>query len=320
MTVPDITGSSKTVVVTGPTRGLGLEACRALADRALADRAPGAHVVLLGRAGPAMDAVVSELRGRVRSVASVAVDFADFGQIAAAARRVGELVETGACGTIDGLVVNAGIQTVDRLHRTVDGLELTFGVNVVAPFLLMRDLGGHLTPGASVVLVGSGTHTTDRSTKLVAHPRWEDPADLAQPGLGPDPASKVAGQRAYATSKLALNHLCHELDRRSGGRWRCNIHDPGLMPGTGLARDMNVLRRFIWHRVLPYVPMSGTSTPPRSGVVLAEMALGLQFPELRGGYVHIDSLSRASDESYDEAREARLWEVLEALTDSVRAT
>jgi NAD(P)-dependent dehydrogenase (short-subunit alcohol dehydrogenase family) len=312
MTVPDITDSSKTVVVTGPTRGLGLEACRAIAERA-----PSAHLVLLGRTGPAMDAVVSELRGRVRSVASVAVDFADLGQVVAATQQVAEMVET---GTIDGLVVNAGIQTVDRLHRTVDGLELTFGVNVVAPFLLMRELGGHLTPGASVVLVGSGTHTTDRSTKLVAHPRWEDPADLAQPGLGPNPASKVAGQRAYATSKLALNHLCHELDRRSGGRWRCNIHDPGLMPGTGLARDMNGFRRFVWHRVLPYVPMSGTSTPPRSGVVLAEMALGLQFPELRGGYVDIDTLSRASDESYDEVREARLWDVLEALTGSDRST
>ena len=313
MTDTDINLTSPTVVVTGPTRGLGLEACRAIAELS-----PGAHLVLLGRLGPAMDAVVSDLCDRVGSVAVVGVDFADMRQVAAAARQVREMIDGGTCGTIDGLVLNAGIQTVDRLQRTVDGLELTFGVNVIAPFLLVRELTDRLASGASVVLVGSGTHFTNRSTRLVAHPRWEDPADLARAAVGPDAPSKVAGQRAYATSKLAVNHLCHELDRRSGGRWRCNVHDPGLMPGTGLARDMNGLRRFAWHHVLPHLPIPGTSTPQRSGAVLADMALGRRFAELRGGYVDIDRVTRASDESYDTAREARLWEVLEMLTHPVR--
>lgn len=313
MTVPDITSSSPTVVVTGPTRGLGLEACRAVAERA-----PRAHLVLLGRAGPAMDSVATELRSRVRSVHVVAVDFAELAQVVRAANAVGDLVDRGEIGTIDGLVLNAGIQTVDRLHRTADGLELTFGVNVVAPFLLVRESEARLAPGASVVLVGSGTHFTDRSTRLVAHPRWEDPADLAQVGLGPDPGSAVAGQRAYATSKLAVNHLCHELERRAGERWRANVHDPGLMPGTGLARDMNAFRRFMWHRVMPHLPIPGTSTPQQSGAVLAEMALGTRFGDLRAGYVDVDQVRRASDESYDAAREARLWEVLESLTSGVR--
>ena len=315
MTDSDIIPSSPTVVVTGPTRGLGLETCRAIAEHS-----PGAHVVLLGRAGSAMDAVASEMRDRVRSVATAAVDFADLSQVRAVARQVRDMIDDGTCGMIDGLVLNAGIQTVDRLQHTVDGVELTFGVNVVAPFLLTRELTDCLAPDASVVLVGSGTHFTDRSTRLVAHPRWEDPADLAQAGLGADASSKVAGQRAYATSKLAVNHLCHELDRRSGGRWRCNVHDPGLMPGTGLARDMNGLRRFAWHHVLAHLPIPGTSTPHRSGTVLAEMALGLRFAELRAGYVDIDRVTRASDESYDAVREARLWEVLESLIRAVRST
>lgn len=311
MTDTDISPGAPTIVVTGPTRGLGLEVCRALAGRA-----PDGHLVLLGRAGQGMDTVVTELRGRVRSVAFVDVDFSDLHQIRASGREIDRMVATGACGPIDGLVLNAGIQTVDRLHRTADGLELTFGVNVVAPFLLVRSLAPHLGPRASIVLVGSGTHTTERSRRLVAHPRWEDPADLARPGIGPDAANKVAGQRAYATSKLAVNHLCHELDRRFGDRWRCNVYDPGLMPGTGLARDMNSLRRFVWHRVLPLLPIPGTSTPERSGAVLADMALGQRFPDLQGGYVDIDQVTRPSDESYDSSREARLWEVLESLTAS----
>lgn len=315
MTDADITSTAPTIVVTGPTRGLGLEACRVIAERA-----PQSHLVLLGRGGAALDGAASELRERVSSVTCVAVDFADLGEIRSAARQVRDKVGTGACGTIDALVLNAGIQTVDRLHRTVDGLELTFAVNVVAPFLLMRELGDDLTRGANVVLVGSGTHTADRSTRLVAHPRWEDPADLARPGVDQNSAGKQAGQRAYATSKLAVNHLCHEFDRRSEGRWRCNIHDPGLMPGTGLARDMNALRRFAWHHVLPHLPIPGTSTPQRSGRVLAEMALGLRYPELRAGYVDIDRITSASGESYDPAREARLWEVLESLTRTASST
>ena len=276
--------------------------------------------MLLGRAGAALDGAASELRARVSSVTCIAVDLADLGEVRSAARQVRNMVGTGACGTIDALVLNAGIQTVDRLHRTVDGLELTFAVNVVAPFLLMRELSDDLTHGANVVLVGSGTHTTDRSTRLVAHPRWEDPEDLARPGVDQNAAGKRAGQRVYATSKLAVNHLCHEFDRRSEGRWRCNIYDPGLMPGTGLARDMNAVRRFAWHHVLPHLPIPGTSTPQRSGRVLAEMALGLRYPELQAGYVDIDRVTCASAESYDPAREARLWEVLESLTQSASST
>ncbi len=312
MTVADMESKTPTIVVTGPTRGLGLEACRAIAERA-----PRSHLVLLGRSGAAMDAAASELRDQVRSVTCITVDFSDLGQVRSVAQQLDDMVATGSCATIDGLVLNAGIQTVDRLHRTADGLELTFAVNVVAPFLLMRELADHLTEGASVVFVGSGTHTTDRSTRLVAHPRWEDPADLARPGVAPDAGSKVAGQRAYATSKLAVNHLCHEFDRRSAGRWRCNIYDPGLMPGTGLARDMSRLRRFAWHHVFPHLPIPGTSTPQRSGAVLADMALGLRFPELRAGYVDIDRITSASVESHDPIREARLWEVLESLTHPV---
>lgn len=308
MTATDITSRPVTVLVTGPTRGLGLEAARALVARA-----PHVRLALLGRAGTTLDAVAAELRRPGRTAEPIGVDFASLAEVRAAAARVRSLVADGALGPLDALVLNAGIQTVDRRHETSDGVELTFGVNVLAPFVLVQELLGVLAPGAHVVLVGSGTHTTDRSTRLVAHPRWEDPADLARPGIGDDADTPVAGQRAYATSKLAVNHLCHELQRRHGDRLRSNVHDPGLMPGTGLARDMSRVRRFLWDHVMPHLPLPGTSTPERSGAVLAELALGLRFGDLRAGYVDIDQVTRASDESHDEGREARLWEVLEQL-------
>ena len=203
---------------------------------------------------------------------------------------------------------------VDRLRRGADGYELTFAVNVLAQYQLLVGVLPALGPGAHVLLLGSGTHYTDRSERLVAHPRWQDPALLARVGDGADDASARAGQRAYATSKLAVNHLAHELDRRLGDRLRVNVYDPGLIAGTGLARDMTRLRRFAWAYVMPYLRLPGSSTAERSGSVLAELALGRLLPELRGAYVDIDRVSRASDESDDPVRERRLWEFCEQVS------
>lgn len=302
------TSDTPTVVLTGPTRGLGLEAARAIVARA-----PHSSLALLGRPGPTLDSVTRELTAPDRIVEAIGCDFSSLAQIRDAAARVRELVAAPSLGPIDALVLNAGIQTTDRRQRTADGFELTFGVNVIAPFVLLDELLDQLAPRASVVIVGSGTHDTNRSTRLVAHPRWEDPRELAQADLGQDADSPTAGQRAYATSKLAVNYLCHEVQRRYGDRLRCNVHDPGLMPGTGLARDMSRLRRFMWDRVMPHLPLPGTSTPQRSGSVLADMALGRRFENLRDGYVDIDRERRASEESYDALRERQLWNVLEEL-------
>jgi NAD(P)-dependent dehydrogenase (short-subunit alcohol dehydrogenase family) len=297
-----------TVLLTGPTRGLGRATCEALVRTT-----PGLRLVLLGRPGPLLTEVAAEAVAGGARVEVVPVDLASLASVRTGAAAVRDLVAAGAVGPLDALIANAGIQTGDATGRTADGIELTFGVNVVAQHLLVRELLEVLAPGGHVVLLGSGTHSTDRSARLVAHPRWADPAELARPGRETDAALPVAGQRAYATSKLAVVHLCHELARRCPQR-RFTVYDPGLMPGTGLARDMGPLRRFAWHRVMPYLPLPGTSTPARSGAVLADLALGRVLPQVRGGYVDVDRETPSSPESHDPAREARLWEVCEALT------
>src|SRR3989442_1396135 len=65
----------------------------------------------------------------------------------------------------------------------------------------------------------------------------------------------TAGRRRYTTSKLC-NVLCtYELDRRLRSQGRegisVNAYDPGLMPGTGLARNYSGLQRFVWRFVIP---------------------------------------------------------------------
>jgi NAD(P)-dependent dehydrogenase (short-subunit alcohol dehydrogenase family) len=291
------------LLLTGPTGGLGSATAEALAARA-----PDAPLLLLGRDERALAGRAADLRAR--DVRPIHLDLASTTSVHEAADEIRSLVDSGEVPPLGAVVLNAGVQAGGREHRTAQGLELTFGVNVVAQHALVCAVLDVLAHDAHVVLVGSGTHHRDRSELLVPHPRWEDPAELARPGGGD---ADRAGQRAYATSKLAVVHLAHELHRRCGDRIRVNVYDPGLMPGTGLARDLNRLRRLLWFRVLPHLHLPGTSTPARSAGELADLALGLRHPDLRNGYVDIDRVVEPSPESFDETRERRLWEVCEHL-------
>ena len=307
MTDNDITPET-TIVVTGPTRGLGLEMTRSLIEQA-----KGIDVVLVGRTSAAMERIRSEVAIAGSRPHVVACDFADLARVLAASTSIASLVAAGSIPPISGLVANAGIQTVDRLHTTAQGFELTFGVNVLAQHLFITDLLASCQAGARVIIVGSGTHRNDRKPGLVALPRWEEPDELSQPGIGEDASSPEAGQRAYATSKLCVNYLVHELDRRHGDSVVALVYDPGMMPGTGLARDMSVAKRFAWEKVMPRLNLPGSSTPKRSGTVMAAMALGHQLAEVGGGYVDIDLMGQPSDESFNQERESALWDGCTAL-------
>lgn len=291
--------------MTGTTRGLGARAAEALAERR-----PHLALLLLGRDDEALTAQAATLD--IRPVRPIHLDLASLDSVHAAAEQVRLLVHAGEIPPLGTLVLNAGLQAGDRTRRTPDGLELTFGVNVVAQHALITGLLDVLADGSHVILVGSGTHSADRSELLVAHPRWDDPLHLAT-GSDDDDVTARAGQRAYATSKLAVVHLAHQLHRRHGDRIRVNVYDPGLMAGTGLARHLTGIRRFAWFHVMPRLRLPGMSTPERSGSVLADLALGRTFPDLRNGYVDIDRVAEPSPESWNPEREARLWTVCEQL-------
>ncbi len=308
MTVPDITGS---IVVTGPTRGLG----RALVPLLTAAR-PGAPLVLLGRPGAALEAVTEEAARSAARVVAVPCDLASLQEVRAAAATVRDAVAAGDLPPVAALVSNAGLQTADRRRTTADGHELTFGVNVLAPHALVEGLRPALADGAHVVLLGSGTHHGDRSMGLVDPPRWEHPRDLARPD-GPD-GDPRAGSRAYATSKLAVVYQAHEWDRRYGDAspaLRVNVYDPGLMPGTGLARRRSGVERFAWSFLLPALRvLPRVTTPQRSARALADLVLGRTHAGLRGGYVTLGEVDEPSAASFDPQRERELWQVCTELT------
>lgn len=303
-----MTDTDITMLLTGPTRGLGQATVAALAQRGVR------HLVLLGRPGPRLDSVAQAARaGGVRTAATVAVDLADLASVAAAGRQVAALAPSLAA-PLRVAVLNAGVQHQTRALRSAQGHERTFAVNVLAQHLLLRSVLPVLGEGGHAILLGSGTHYGDRSLGLVPPPRWADPQELARPDTSAEGASRRAGATAYATSKLAVVMLAQQWQARTPER-RVTVYDPGLMPGTGLIRDGSRLVTVLWRGVLPLLSLTpAATTPARSAAHLADLALGRAHPQLRGGYVDQGRVRPAADAAYDIARQDRLWQVCEQLT------
>ena len=244
---------SKTIAIIGASTGLGRAAARELARHH--------HVIACGRDVAAISAAVPHASEVMR------VDLADLADVARFAR------ELAIRGRLDTLVCNAGVQAAGGPPRfTRDGFEETFAVNHLAHFAIVERLAPQL---GRVVLVGSGTHDPrDRLARALfgfRGARYSDARALAA-GEG-DPAVDDA-QRArdrYATSKLCNLLAMDALVRRGVDAVAL---DPGLMPGTGLARSYGAVTRLAWQTVMRAVALvlPGASSARHSGRALAWLA------------------------------------------------
>src|SRR5262249_23175320 len=148
---------------------------------------------------------------------------------------------------LDVLVNNAGVIS-PRQPLTADGLETTFAVNHLAPFLLtalLRDLLER--PGGRVVTVASAIH------KQVRVIPWDDLPRGARSGPG----------QAYPLSKLANILFTAELARRlSSTGVTANCLHPGFVR-TALGRDVTGVAGAIVPLILRLRPgpAAGARTP-----------------------------------------------------------
>jgi len=192
--------------------------------------------------------------------------------------------ELAALGPFAGIVCNAGIQHAGEPSFTEDKLEETFAVNHLAHFALVLHLLPALAPAARVAFIGSGTlDPDDRGSRRFGFRGglYTSAKQLAAGEGDPDVDAAQRARDRYATSKLCNLLAVQALARRGVDAF---AFDPGLMPGTGLARNYNVVMRALWSSVLRVAGMfmRGASTPKRSGASLAHFMTTSDFK--RGAY------------------------------------
>jgi NAD(P)-dependent dehydrogenase (short-subunit alcohol dehydrogenase family) len=242
----------KRFIVTGANRGLGFALARQLAA------APDSAVILAVRDRDSGRRAAQEI-GANASVTEL--DLAD-------ATSVDRFVDS-IDAPIAGLVNNAGIQIANETRRTEDGFEETFAVNHLNALKLTLALRDRLA-GGRVMFIGSGTHNPRHPTASrfgFRGERFRSIENCAE-GLNTPGGIGQVGKDRYATTKFLNMISTVELARRFDPEELLVLClDPGLMPGTDLARTAPAFLRFGWHYVLPVVArlLPDASTPDRSG-------------------------------------------------------
>jgi NAD(P)-dependent dehydrogenase (short-subunit alcohol dehydrogenase family) len=187
----------------------------------------------------------------------------------------------------------------------------------LAHYLLTRLLLPDLQAEGHIVFVSSGTHDPNEKSGL------PEPRYVSAKAVAADfEAGATAGRRRYTTSKLGNVYCTYEYARRLAGASdprlrsiRVNAFDPGLMPGTGLARTYPAPLRLIWNYVLPVLTLfwRNVHRPSTSGKRLAALATGGMGPST-GKYYSDGRDVRSSTLSYDTTRARDLWDTSADMT------
>jgi NAD(P)-dependent dehydrogenase (short-subunit alcohol dehydrogenase family) len=276
--------AGKVCLVTGATSGIGRVVATALA-------AQGAEVIVAGRHQPKADETVSWIKSETgnHAVRYLLADFSDLGQVRDLASAVKE-----RSSRLDVLVNNAGTFFNTR-HETPYGVEMTFLVNHLAPFLLTNLLLKTLQKSAParIVNVSSAAHQYDTMN-------FDD--------LGFKRG--YVGMKAYARSKLANVLFTYELARRlDGSQVTVNAVHPGHV-----ATDMWKTNFPLIGPALKWVMGFFARTPEQGADTVIYLASSPEVEGISGKYFADREAVQSSPLSYDKEVAQRLWQISKDLT------
>lgn len=283
---------------TGATSGLGFEAATRLAH------ADSSNVIIAGaRESASLDSLRRSIPAAQLKV--MTLDTSSLASVRSFAIEVKEFLGT---GVLSGIALNAGVQIISGDQYSVDGFELTFATNVLGHAVLFRHLEPALSPASIIVSTASGTH--DKNHKLAKPYKFyggyfPSATEVAAGKVSTSVDKAQLGRDRYATSKLCNILFTYAMARefaKAGPRFIA--YDPGLMPGTELARDQPAAIRFAWKNILPTAAklIDGASTAKRSGALLAELLDGRHLPNGTGLHVEFTGHEIPSSKmSYDES-------------------
>lgn len=270
----------KTILLTGATHGIGLEAAVALAR-------VGARMVLVGRDPARTEATAADVRTRSGS-REVSHLLCDFSSQAAIRKLAGDFLATH--DRLDVLINNAG--TVNKSRRlTGDGIEATFAVNHLGYFLLTNLLLDRIVRSAParIVTVASIGH---RSGTLDF-----DDLGFERGGYGL--------MRSYTRSKLANVLFAGELARRLEGT---GVTSNSLHPGRVATNIWSGAP--LWAKPIIHLLLRPSFISPEEGATtIVQLATDPALEGVTGKYFEFHKPVAPAPLAQDQALARRLWQV-----------
>lgn len=270
----------KTVVVTGASGGLGLEASRQLAKL-------GARVIMVGRSP-------DKLTVARDSVPGASTELADLSLMAEVRELARRIIETG--DPVDVLINNVGVLLPTR-QVTDEGIERTLATNLAGQFLLTNLLIPQMAESAParVISVSSGGMY---STRI-------DPDDIEFE------RREYTGTAAYANTKRGQVIVTEMWAERFPGH-EIVFHSmhPGWAKTAGVAYSLPTFNKLM----RPFL-----RTPAQGADTIVWLAAAREAATTTGQFwfdrqVTTTHMTRSTRESADDR--ARLWERLATLTRS----
>ncbi|KAF6813250.1 dehydrogenase reductase [Colletotrichum sojae] len=296
------------VIITGGTSGLGYHAALMIAKQH-----PEYLVVVASRSDRDKAA---ESINKTLNQSNAAFMALDLGKPASVRSFASRWIADETKPPIKALLMNAALQFPTTIHLTDEGMESTFAIAHAGHAVLFHLLLPRLATGARVVLTSSGTHDPAQKSGL-PDAEYNSAEELAHP---PGDKIEMDGRKRYATAKLC-NVLWtyalarHLQERAPERRITVNAMDPGLMPGTGLAREYTSFQRWVWNSVLPriagllrFLYHPNIHTAQESAAALARLAAAEDVEGVTGKYFEGLREIKSSEASYDVSKQEELWE------------
>ena len=189
------------------------------------------------------------------------------------------------------LINNAGVMLKKRV-LSVDGIEMNFAVNHLAPFLLTNLLLDVIKKSAPsrIVIVSSAAH---RMAKM-------DFDDLQSE------KKKYRLFRVYGVSKLAVMLFTYELSRKLEGTGvTVNALHPGVV-NTNLGRDQSKFSQGFGKAFF--------KSPEKGAETSIYLASSPDVEGITGKYWTKKEQHKSSEESYNEENAKRIWEISAKMT------